>query len=124
MGSDYISKSKKSHRKGWDLSRRKFSMDEMFAEKPESIRTILITPFDPSDLTKFSDGPCELNIEDGRIFAYSKQRQSIGVCKEPPRSIQNAVAALGGKTLGMYRQRQKYSGNIEVSIYLGPQTDR
>lgn len=123
MGSDYISKSKKSHRKGWDRSRRKFSVDELFAEKPESIRTILITPFDPSDLSKFSDGPCELNIEDGRIFAYSK-RKSIGVCKEPPRSIQRAVAALGGKTVGLYRQKRQHSGNIEVSIYLGTQPEQ
>lgn len=123
MGSDYLSKSKKSHRKGWDLSKTKFSVDELFAEKPESIRTILITPFDPSDLSKFSDGPCELNIEDGRIFAYSKQK-SIGVCKEPPRSIQKAVAALGGKTVGLYRQMRQHSGNVEVSIYLGTQPDR
>jgi len=124
MGSDYLSKSKKSHRKGWDISRKKFSsIDELFAEQPESIRTILITPFDPSDLSTFSDGPCELNFEDGRIFAYSK-RKSIGVCKEPPRSIQRAVAALGGKTVGLYRQKRQHSGNIEVSIYLGTQPER
>jgi hypothetical protein len=123
MGSDYISKTKKAHRKGWDRARRKLSLDELFAEKPESIRTILITPFDPTDVSKFSEGPCELNMEEGRIFAYSK-RKSIGVCKEPPRSIQRAVAALGGKTLGLYSKTREHSGNIEVSIYLGPQATK
>jgi len=123
MGSDYLSKTKKAHRKGRDRARQKLSLDELFAEKPESIRTILITPFDPSDLSKFSEGPCELNMEEGRIFAYSK-RKSIGVCKEPPRSIQKAVAALGGKTLGLYNKTRKHSGSVEVSIYLGPQPNR
>lgn len=121
MGADYISKTKKTQRKGWDRARRKLSLDEMFSQRPDKIRTILVTPFDPSDLSKFDEGCLyELHVEVDRIFVYSK-RTSIGVCKEPPRSVLKAVAALGGKTLGLFHKRQAHSGLVEVGISLDAQ---
>lgn len=122
MGADYISKTKKSHRKGWDRAKRKLSLDELFSQMPESIRTILLTPYDPSDLSKFCDGSLyELNVDHGRIFVYSK-RVEIGVCKEPPQSVLKAVALLGGKTLGLFHKVQEHSGLVEVVVCLDTQS--
>jgi hypothetical protein len=121
MGADYISKTKKTQRKGWDRAKRKLSLDELFSQMPDKIRTILITPFDPSDHTKFAEGGFyELHVEVDRIFVYSK-RVAIGVCKEPPRSVLKAVAALGGKTLGLFHKRQAHSGLVEVGVCLDTQ---
>jgi hypothetical protein len=118
MGADYISKTKKTHRKGWDRAKRKLSLDELLFQRPESIRNILVTPYDSSDLSKFCQGAhYELNVEEGRIFVYSG-RDSIGVCKEPPRSVLKAVASLGGKTLGFFSRVLEHSGLIEISVCL------
>jgi hypothetical protein len=123
MGADYISKSKKTHRKGWDRAKRKLSLDELFSQMPESIRTILVTPFNPSDISKFSEGGLfELHVEHDRIFVYLK-RVCIGVCKEPPRSVLKAVNALGGKTLGLFHKLQEHSGLIEVVVCLNAQSN-
>ncbi|MGB7922013.1 MAG: hypothetical protein WCF57_02080 [Pyrinomonadaceae bacterium] len=123
MGADYISKTKKTHRKGWDRAKRKLSLDELFSQMPNKIRTILITPFDPSDPSKFCEGGVyELQVEVDRIFVYSK-RAPIGVCKETPRSVVKAVAALGGKTLGLFYKKQEHSGLVEVGVCLEIQSN-
>lgn len=120
MGADYISKTKKTQRKGWDRAKRKLSLDELFGQM-DKIRTILVTPYNASDLSKFTEGGLyELHIEADRIFVYSK-RVSIGVCKEPPGSVLKAVAALGGKTLGLFYKRQDHSGLVEVGVCLDTQ---
>lgn len=122
MGADYISKTKKTQRKGWDRAKRKLSLDELFSQMPHKIRTLLVTPFDPSDPSKFCEGGLyELHVEHDRIFVYSK-RVSIGVCKETPRSVLTAVATLGGKTLGLFHKRQQHSGLVEVSVCLDTQS--
>lgn len=122
MGADYISKTKKTHRKGWDRAKRKLSLDELFSQMPDKIRTIQVTPFDPSDDSKFCEGGLyELHVETDRIFVYSK-RVPIGVCKETPRSVLKAVAALGGKTLGLFHKQQQHSGLVEVGVCLDTQS--
>lgn len=122
MGADYLSKTKKSHRKGWDRAKRKLSLDELFSQMPDKIRTILVTPFDPSDSSKFCEGGLyELHVKIDRIFVYSK-RVPIGVCKETPRSVLTAVAALGGKTLGLFHKQQQHSGLVEVGVCLDTQS--
>jgi hypothetical protein len=121
MGADYISKTKKTQRKGWDRAKRKLSLDELFSRRPDKIRTILVTPFDPTEPSKFAEGCLyELHVEADRIFVYSK-RVAIGVCKEPPRSVLKAVASLGGKTLGRFDKRQEHSGLVAVGVYLDTQ---
>ena len=115
MGADFISKAGKTYRKGWDRERKKLSIAELFNKMPESIRGITVTPF---DLSKFCDGGrYELNVEEGRIFVYDK-RETIGVCTEPPRSVLKAVAALGGKTLGVFLKVREHSGRVEVAVCL------
>ena len=123
MGADYLSKTKKTHRKGWDRAKRKLSLDELFSQMPKSIRTILVTPYEPSDPSKFCEGGLyELNVDNGRIFVYSK-RAEIGACKDPPRSVLLAVTALGGKTLGLFYKRQEHSGLVEVVVCLDAQSN-
>jgi hypothetical protein len=121
MGADYISKTKKTQRKGWDRAKRKLSLDELFSQRPDKIRTILVTPFDPTDPSKFIEGCLyELHVEVDRIFVYSK-RVAVGVCKEPPRSVLKAVASLVGKTLGRFDKRQEHSGMVAVGVCLDTQ---
>lgn len=123
MGADYQSKTKKSHRKGWDLAKRKLSLEELRFERPESIRNILVTPYDPTDLSKFCPGAIyELNVKMGRIFVYLGG-DDIGVCKEPPRSVLKAVSALGGKTLGFFSRVLEHSEQIEISVCLDLQVN-
>lgn len=120
MGADFISKAGKSYRKGWDRERRKLSIAELFNRMPESIRAITVTPF---NLPKFCDGGrYELNIEEGRIFVYLNQ-EPIGVCTEPPRSVLTAIAALGGKTLGIFLKVREHSERVEVAVCLDIQSN-
>lgn len=120
MGADFISKMKKGIRKGWDRERRRLSIAELFNRMPESIRAINVTPFEQA---KFCEGDrYELNVKEGRIFVYSNQ-VTIGVCKEPPRSVLTAVAALGGKTLGLFIKVREHSGTVEVAVCLDTQSN-
>jgi hypothetical protein len=119
MGADFISKAGKTYRKGWDRERRKLSIAELFNRMPERIRAIVVTPF---DLPKFCDGGrYELSVQEGRIFVYSN-RETIGVCTEPPRSVVRAISALGGRTLGVFLKVREHSGRVEVAVCLDTQS--
>ena len=119
MGADFISKAGKTYRKGWDRERRKLSIAELFNKMPQSIRGITVTP---CEISKFCDGGrYELDVQEGRIFVYLN-RETIGVCPDPPRSVLAAVAALGGKTLGIFLKVREHSERVEVAVCLDVQS--
>jgi len=116
MGNDFIHKITKSLRKGFDREFKRLTLADLgFRGTSKKIRTISCVPF---GLENFKEGfVYELNLEDERIYLY-KERQRVGVCQEPPRSIVLALKALGGKALGSFYKLREHSKLAEIVIGL------
>ena len=116
MGNDFIKKAAKEFKKGFDRAHRRLSLAELgFRGVSKKIRTILCVPF---GLENFAEGSVyELSLEDGRIVLY-QDRKIVGVCKEPPRSIANALKQLGGKTFGSFHAIREHSEVVEIVVGL------
>lgn len=116
MGNDFIHKVTKSLRKGFDREFKRLTLADLgFRGTSKKIRTILCVPF---GLENFKDGfAYELNLEDGRIYVY-RDRQRVGVCEQPPRSVAVALKELGGKALGSFYKLRKHSNVVEIVIGL------
>jgi hypothetical protein len=116
MGNDFIHKVTKSLRKGFDREFKRLTLADLgFRGTSKKIRTISCVPF---GLENFKEGfVYELHLDDGRIYLY-KDRQRVGVCQEPPRSIALALKALGGKALGSFYKLREHSKLAEVVVGL------
>ena len=116
MGNDFIHKVTKNLRKGFDREFKRLTLADLgFRGTSKKIRTILCVPF---GLDNFKEGLAyELNLEDGRIYIY-RDRQRVGVCQQPPRSIATALKDLGGKALGSFYKLREHSNMVEIVIGL------
>jgi hypothetical protein len=116
MGIDFIRKVTKNLRKGFDREYRRLTLADLgFRGTSRKIRTILCVPF---GLENFKEGSVyELNLEDGRIYLY-KDRQRVGVCQDPPRSIVLQLKEVGGKALGSFDKLREHSKLAEVAVWL------
>jgi hypothetical protein len=118
MGVNFINKVKDRWRKGWTKERRKFGVRQLFSVAPRRAQKIDVVPFKSTD---FCEGkPYELQVEVGRIFVYDDGR-NIGVCATPPRHVVREIAALGGKTIGAFREPCGKSDRIELEVLLPSQ---
>jgi hypothetical protein len=116
MGIDFIRKVTKNLRKGFDREYRRLTLADLgFRGTSRKIRTILCVPF---GLENFKEGSVyELNLEDGRVYLY-KDRQRVGVCQDPPRSIVLQLKEVGGKALGSFDKLREHSKLAEVAVWL------
>ena len=116
MGNDFIRKVTKSLRKGFDREYKRLTLADLgFRGTSRKVRTILCVPF---GLENFKEGSVyELNLEDGRIYLY-KERQRVGVCQDPPRSVALRLKEVGGKALGSFDKLREHSRLVEVVVGL------
>jgi hypothetical protein len=116
MGNDFIRKVTKSLRKGFDREYKRLTLADLgFRGASRKVRTILCVPF---GLENFKEGSVyELNLEDGRIYLY-KERQRVGVCQDPPRSVALRLKEVGGKGLGSFDKLREHSRLVEVVVGL------
>lgn len=116
MGNDFIRKVTKNLRKGFDREYTRLTLADLgFRGTSKKIRTILCVPF---GLENFKEGSIyELHLEDGRIYLY-RDRQRVGVCQEPPRSIALRLKEVGGKALGSFDKLRPHSKLAEVVVGL------
>jgi hypothetical protein len=112
MGADFILKAKDTFRKGWDREREKLCTSDLFTSKPTDIRTILVKPVNGF---LFIDCDYELHAEAEGIFVY-QNRQLVGVTEKAPKSILDAVKAVGGKALGTLKRIRQHSGQVDIAI--------
>ncbi len=116
MGNDFLRKVTKSLRKGFDREYKRLTLADLgFRGTSRNVRTILCVPF---GLENFKEGSVyELNLEDGRIYLY-KERQRVGVCQDPPRSVALRLKEVGGKALGSFDKLREHSRLVEVVVGL------
>jgi hypothetical protein len=116
MGNDFLRKVTKSLRKGFDREYKRLTLADLgFRGTSRKVRTILCVPF---GLENFKEGSVyELNLEDGRIYLY-KERQRVGVCQDPPRSVALRLKEVGGKALGSFDKLREHSRLVEVVVGL------
>src|SRR5439155_450366 len=118
MGLAFISKTGKQSRKRWDAQRIRLSTPNLFSQLAESVRTIVVVPLNGFD---FCEGQrFELDVRGDRINVYHN-RQLVGICDRPARSLLIAAKDVGGKILGEFQQMREHSGVAEIVVCVPPE---
>ena len=118
MGLAFLSQVGKQVRKRWDKHRIKLSTPDLFSQLAESVRTIVVVPLNGHD---FCDGQrFELNVCGDRINVHHN-RQLVGICDEPARSLVLAANEVGGKVLGVFQEMREHSGVAEIVVCVQPE---
>src|SRR5262245_12303035 len=111
MGLAFLTQKDKRTRKRWDLQRRRFSTPDLFGQLAKSVKTVVVKPLNGFE---FSQGQeFELALRAERFFLYY-ERELVGVCDDPARSLMIVVEQCGGKVLGTFQEMREHSGLAEI----------
>jgi len=113
MGIEFIETTKRSVKKGWDLSKRKLSEDDLFTIRPQNLRTIQFKPTE--EAPQNPTGLYILREEDNKLAVYFETFQ-VGSCESPPKSLMREINEHHGVCIGRLRRESSISGLIELEV--------
>lgn len=118
MGLAFLSQRDKQARKRWDKQRIRLSAPDLFGQLAKSVKTVVVKPLNGF---KFCPGQSfDVTLCEGRFYLYHN-RELIGICDVPARSLVLAVAEVGGKVLGIFQEMREHSGVAEIIVCVEPE---
>jgi len=118
MGLAFLTQKDKQARKRWDKQRIRLSTPDLFGQLAKSVKTVVVKPLNGFG---FCQGQSfDMTVREGRFYLYHN-RELVGVCDDPARSLVLAVEEFGGKVLGMFQQMREHSGVAEIIVCVDPE---
>jgi hypothetical protein len=118
MGLGFLSQKDKQVRKRWDRQRVRLSAPDLFGQLARSVKTVVVKPLNGFE---FGQGQSfDLTLREGRFFAYHN-RELVGICDDPSRSVMLAASEYGGKVLGIFQEMREHSGVAELIVCVEPE---